>query len=258
MINDRRYHQSFYDSVSARAEKTAQITRELISSFLTPESLIDIGSGDGVWTFTYLSGFSNLNATVVDLPETQFKFINNLSSRVHVIQQDFELGVNLPSSIFDLAICVEVIEHLSPRAAQELISYICKHSKVVLFSGATKGQGGTHHINENTQSFWIESMVNRGMKAYDVVRPVLSGEKEVPSYYKNNIFLYVNESLLGASELLYINEKLDSLPHYNFDDQRTIAQRILHKILSLFKPKLITRLASLKSNFEKATFLFRI
>jgi hypothetical protein len=55
---------------------------------------------------------------------------------------------------YDLAISVEVAEHLPPNAADIFIESIVKASDIVLFSAAIPFQGGTNHINEQWPEYW--------------------------------------------------------------------------------------------------------
>jgi hypothetical protein len=92
---------------------------------------------------------------------------------------------------FDLAICLEVAEHLSQTAAEKLVKFLTGHADRVLFSAAVPCQGGTHHINEQWQSYWAEIFVACGFDAFDVVRPRIAGNREIEYWYRQNTVLYV-------------------------------------------------------------------
>jgi hypothetical protein len=49
---------------------------------------------------------------------------------------------------FDLAMSLEVAEHLTPGRAESFIQELCGVSDCVLFGAAIPGQGGTNHIHE--------------------------------------------------------------------------------------------------------------
>jgi len=51
---------------------------------------------------------------------------------------------------FDLAVSLEVAEHLDRDSARRFIQTLVKLSSVVLFSAAIPYQGGTHHVNEQS------------------------------------------------------------------------------------------------------------
>jgi ubiquinone/menaquinone biosynthesis C-methylase UbiE len=248
----RGYETSFYDSVSARAGLTAQEISELVGALFEPSNMIDIGCGDGVWSKTFLNDFPKIAVTAVDLPEAQFKFLSRDSKNISIVRRNFEQEVNLPDEVYDLAICVEVLEHLELQTAEKIMDYIATHSRFAIVSGATRGQGGTHHINENDQDYWVDSMRKRGMVAFDVVRPKLQKKDGIPSYYKNNIFLYIGTDLTQDHSANQILQKLESLPSFDFQDTRNIFLRVIHYLLRNVSPSYITSIARMKSKFKNS------
>ncbi|MCA9789386.1 MAG: hypothetical protein KC462_06410, partial [Cyanobacteria bacterium HKST-UBA05] len=55
---------------------------------------------------------------------------------------------------FDLAMCVEIAEHIPNRCSRQLVKTLTKASDTVFFTAAPPGQGGVGHINEQPQAFW--------------------------------------------------------------------------------------------------------
>jgi hypothetical protein len=69
----------------------------------------------------------------------------------------FELAREPParlSGVFDIALCLEVAEHVPAHLAPRLVAFLTSLSPVVVFSAATPGQGGQSHINEQPPSYW--------------------------------------------------------------------------------------------------------
>ena len=91
---------------------------------------------------------------------------------------------------FDLAICLEVAEHLPRQSAELLVTSLCAFSDAVLFSAASPGQGGTHHINEQWPNYWAELFSRRNFGGVDCLRPLLWENEAVAPYYRQNIILY--------------------------------------------------------------------
>lgn len=89
---------------------------------------------------------------------------------------------------FDLAICVEVGEHLPASAAETLVDTICWHSSLVLFSAATPGQGGDGHINEQPHEYWDDKFAARGYQ----LEPVDTRRVDA-HWYRNNLRLFWRE-----------------------------------------------------------------
>jgi hypothetical protein len=49
---------------------------------------------------------------------------------------------------FDLALCLEVAEHLPAAAGDSLVRRLASVGARILFSAAIPGQGGRNHVNE--------------------------------------------------------------------------------------------------------------
>lgn len=62
----------------------------------------------------------------------------------------------------DLAVCVELAEHLKPESGPNLVRILTDLAPLVWFSGAMEGQNGTGHINERPPQYWEAQFRRRG------------------------------------------------------------------------------------------------
>jgi len=92
---------------------------------------------------------------------------------------------------FDLAISVEVMEHLSPERGEGFVRDLCALSDVVLFSGAILGQGGVHHVNERWPSHWAGAFAGHGYGCHDVLRARFRLDDDIRYWYRQNVLLFV-------------------------------------------------------------------
>ena len=97
---------------------------------------------------------------------------------------------------FELVQTLEVAEHLSPERAESFVEDLTNLGDVVLFSAAILGQGGTNHVNEQMQSYWVEKFLQRDYVCIDCLRPQIWTNPQIDSYYRQNIFLYVKRTEL--------------------------------------------------------------
>lgn len=128
---------------------------------------------------------------------------------------NFEEALPKLDQKFDLCISLEVAEHLSEAIANDFVDFLCTASDVVLFSAATKCQGGTNHINEQWQSYWIDIFESNGYECLDIFRPHLWNNKSVDWWYRQNIFLFVNpsDSLLNLEALKRLEKPIFDVAH---------------------------------------------
>lgn len=98
---------------------------------------------------------------------------------------------------FDLAICLEVAEHLPPERADGFVAELAGAADFVLFSAAIPFQGGYGHVNEQWPSYWAERFAARGFAVRDWVRPRLWTDVSIPNWYRENLLLFVAERRLA-------------------------------------------------------------
>lgn len=146
-----------------------------------PISVIDIGCGLGEWACgnpKYIGVDHGIPKKRLLIPEKNY-FDIDLTKGVYPNSDDGKA---------DLAICLEVAEHLPESCANDLISALCTRSDLVLFSAAIPNQGGMGHINEQWQTYWAEKFYSNGFGAA-ICYPVKDNEA-VDLWYRQNTILY--------------------------------------------------------------------
>ncbi|MBA3551111.1 hypothetical protein H0W32_02810, partial [Patescibacteria group bacterium] len=98
----------------------------------------------------------------------------------------------------DLAVCLEVAEHVSDKASGTLINNLTQIAPVVLFSAAIPLQGGSRHINEQWPDYWTALFEKEGYIPVDCIRRKIWTDKQVSFFYAQNIFIYVKKENLSS------------------------------------------------------------
>jgi hypothetical protein len=93
--------------------------------------------------------------------------------------------------MFDLAVCLEVAEHLAPQSARSLIISLTQLAPAALFSAAIPSQGGEHHVNEQWPQYWTDIFAQHDFVCYDALRPRLWSNPAVAWWYAQNMLLFV-------------------------------------------------------------------
>lgn len=71
------------------------------------------------------------------------------------VQHDYTKGPYVPKITYDLGLCTEFVEHVEQQYEDNWFASL-KRCKYVLISHALPGQGGYHHVNEQTTDYWLE------------------------------------------------------------------------------------------------------
>lgn len=97
---------------------------------------------------------------------------------------------------YDLAMSLEVAEHLPPENAPHFVDSLVSASDFVLFSAAIPGQGGTNHLNEQWPEYWVGMFRERGYKALDLVRGGIWRDQRIYPWYRQNILMFADNERL--------------------------------------------------------------
>jgi hypothetical protein len=181
------YEEGFY-ARSTSFGKSSKDLLEIVLGFAKSSSIVDLGAGNGDWAMSAAAlGVERL--VRIDgawVPED----IRNEGAGSFIA---CDLEGQLPDlGDFDMAMCLEVLEHVSPQAGKRAVDWLCARAPVVLFSAAIPGQGGTRHVNEQWQSHWAGEFDRHGFGAWDVIRPAVWHRDDIPFWYRQNMLLYVD------------------------------------------------------------------
>lgn len=153
-----------------------------------PIGVIDVGTNIGVWA----QSFSDLGCYVVgvDSPYMEEHFVPRKNLNPIFVAADLQEPLQLHQD-FDLAVCLEVAEHLPEECADVIVESLCRHAPVVCFSAAVPGQGGHEHINEQPISYWIGKFAANGYDADTGIRAALPSG--LPVYYRENMVMFTRQ-----------------------------------------------------------------
>ena len=210
-----------FQHVSAALE-CARIYLKFLWQFFQPASVLDVGCGSGTW----LKACHELGS------KTLFGFDGEWSGPSFMIDPDIKFqgidlnkGFSVPAKV-DMAINLEIAEHLEPSIGPQLIECLANASDVVLFSAAYTGQGGHNHINERPHSYWAMLFATHDFVPFDLFRPVFWDNKDVFMWYRQNTFLYVGKNSSSYQQIKSheVNEMINisfmNCPHPELYDSK--------------------------------------
>lgn len=193
-----RYTDAFYAELDNTALPSGRRIVPLLLDLVPAKSAVDVGCGNGAWLAVLKEH------GVADLLGLDGAHMNRRHLRI--AEREFcTTRLDQPLSVarrFDLALCLEVAEHLPPERAPGLVRELCALAPVVLFSAAVPGQGGVGHRNEQWPDYWCRLFEAEGFEALDVIRLRVWDDPAVTWWYAQNLLLFANERALSENPKL--------------------------------------------------------
>jgi hypothetical protein len=192
------YGRSFYEDIRNGSKRSARIVAPIVIEITKPQSIIDVGCGDGTW----LAAFRELGVTdllgvdgeyvdrdMLQIPPSLFRPVD-LSTRFHISRR------------FDLALSLEVAEHLPAQSAAGFVESLTRLAPLVLFSAAIPFQGGTRHVNEQWPEYWAALFGTLGYYPIDCIREKIWHNQNVEFWYVQNSLLFAERNAMQSSPRL--------------------------------------------------------
>jgi len=213
------YGPAFFDEMDEPNLSSARVATPRVMEFVRPKSVVDIGCGRGLWLKAFteqgIKDVAGYDGDYVERDKLAFP-------QEHFHSADLEKPI-VVGRTFELAVCLEVGEHLFDSAADTLVETLTRAAPVVLFSAAIPLQGGSRHINEQWPEYWEKKFATHGYVPIDALRRHLWGDSRVSFFYQQNVLFYVRKDALSRYP------KLEEEIRSGHD-----------KALSLIHPKLFT------------------
>ena len=161
------YDKSFYKNVNNTALSSAEVVVPLILRTLPGvKSVADFGCGQGAWLSIFKrNGINEIQGFDGEWVKKEELLINEAEFSCKDLSEPFETNKK-----YDLAISLEVGEHLSKESAGTLVKSITAASDNVIFSAAIPYQGGTDHLNEQWADYWADLFAKQNFICLDIFR----------------------------------------------------------------------------------------
>jgi SAM-dependent methyltransferase len=188
------YDEKFFEVNRRGGRQAANMVVPIVLELLAPRSVCDVGCGAGSWLAVFkeqgVEDVVGVDGDYVppaqlDIPAEQF------------LARDLAAGLELERR-FDLAMSLEVAEHLPPEAGSGFVDTLANLAPAVLFSAAIPNQGGRNHVNEQWPDYWEGEFGRSDYVAVDCIRPRIWKRPGVHFWYRQNIILFVSRELLDG------------------------------------------------------------
>jgi len=189
------YTPDFYRAIQTDVNDSADAVVSLLLKSIQCRSVLDVGCAQGDW----LSAF--IRAGIEDYLGVDGEWVPTDGLKIptqNFVRADLSKPLSL-NKRFDLAVSLEVAEHIADEDSDTLVQSLVDHSDVIMFSAAIPYQPGTYHINCQWPEYWAKKFLKCGYQASDFLRPQLWNMSQVGLPYRQNIILYINSKCLDQS-----------------------------------------------------------
>jgi SAM-dependent methyltransferase len=203
------YGRGFHERVKGSSRRSAQAIVPRVQELVRPASVIDVGCGPGSWLATFQGhGVTDILGLDFGVPHDLLEIPTS-----KFVATDLRHPFGL-SRHFDLAMCLELAEHLPASSATDLVKSLVQLAPVILFSAAIPHQGGTDHQNEQWPDYWTVLFARHGYVPVDALRREFWEDDRVAWWYAQNMLFFVDQTkLANYSALAYYPRSAPSLVH---------------------------------------------
>lgn len=188
MAKTQPYTGSFFDAIRSGSQSSAAAVVPLIIGHLgAVESVIDVGCGEGWWGHEFTKHLPwTITAVGID-----GEYVDSAVIPMQAVDlaHPFAMG-----RTFDLAVCLEVAEHLPPERAAGFVADLCALAPVVVFSAAMPRQGGVGHVNCQSPAYWADLFREHGYGWEDPIRQRVWQDPAVEPWYASNLLIFTKHA----------------------------------------------------------------
>lgn len=207
------YNERFFSNEGNSARSSAKVIFPYILEKIKPKTIIDFGCGTGEWLKI---------AKQYEYVEKVVGLDGDYAAKTNVLDAEeffpYDLNTEIDLHIkFDMAMSLEVAEHIRESSAHTFIGNLARHADIVLFSAALPHQGGKYHINEQYPSYWEAIFRSYGFVMCDCLRKIFWNIKDIDVWYKQNIMFFCKETLGDEIQNKFAsNDKIINMIHPDY------------------------------------------
>jgi SAM-dependent methyltransferase len=188
------YTREWFAARESATERSAAAIVPFLFDLFHPRSVVDVGCGLGSWLIAFreqgveeILGIDgdHVAPDLLRIPANRFRALD--------LREPFDVAQR-----FDLALSLEVAEHIPAEAAHSFVESLTRVAPVIVFSCAVPKQGGTGHVNEQWPDYWANIFSEYDFVSIDAVRPRFWSDERVRYFYAQNMILYVQAAELES------------------------------------------------------------
>lgn len=195
------YSDEFFGWMHQRSLSSAQLIVPMLLELASITSVVDVGCGDATWLSVFAeAGVRDLiGVDGFDVAEARLQI-----ERSCFLRRDLARPLALGRR-FDLAVSLEVAEHLPEERAAAFVGELISLAPIVAFSAAVPGQGGNNHVNEQFQDYWARLFAAYGYRPVDCIRGRVWDSPAVSFWYAQNLVVYCASDVFDSVRAVTAN-----------------------------------------------------
>lgn len=174
---------------------------EVVHMLLRPSRVVEFGCGTG-WTLAALHHAGVGTVAGYDISPAARLYMQEIAPDAVGLIRERDLneeGPSVPRWTYDVAICIEVLEHLRPESADRAVADICNAAPIALVTACppVATHGNPLHLNEEPWPRWVERFADNGMVIDEQLTAAFKGVMKglhdlgaytVPAWYFSDYF----------------------------------------------------------------------
>jgi SAM-dependent methyltransferase len=192
--HDELYDVPYFTAVDRHARMSAPAIAASIDGDFSPVRVLDVGCGTGALLAELRA--RGIMAHGLEYSQAALDYCESRGLTVRRVNLEQTVPPDLGGG-YDVVVSMEVAEHLPANVADRFVSLLSQSERVVVFTAAVPGQGGSDHVNEQPHSYWIAKFAQHGFR-HDGERSQRwrSGWRAcgVTWYYIQNLMIFVKRA----------------------------------------------------------------
>lgn len=196
MARSTIYTDRWRDAVRPGVIASASALVPHLMEWFHPYSVIDVGCGEGwfcaAWIDAGAERVDGMDGTytkplALDQP---MRPRGSWSYLVRDLTEPMHDGPIEGDRPYDLAMSLEVAEHLPAGRAASFVHDLCAMAPLVVFSAAVPGQGGEGHVNEQWPDYWSDLFAAEGYLGSGALRWEVWDDDVIGAWYRQNLLVF--------------------------------------------------------------------
>lgn len=186
LSGDTIYGEEYYTRMDREsAIEDAREFHAIVLERFDIDQVIEFGCGTGRLLYPYFED----GASVKGIDQSRYAIQESELPKDCLEQHDLREYYKTDQK-YDLALCIELLEHLPESAADTIVATISDAADLAVVTAASPDQGGTHHVNEQPKKYWINKFESQGLE----FKPELT--EEIQSRFRPTDLTWIPENLL--------------------------------------------------------------